>query len=53
MKVSDRQQEYAQISEKDNTISNKFTQKFFHPIPRIKESKIAIENGIICSMDFT
>ena len=42
-----------EISEKDNTISNKFTQKFFHPIPRINESKIAIENGIICSMDLS
>ena len=42
-----------EISEKDNTISNKFTQKFFHPIPRINESKLAIENGIICSMDLS
>ncbi|MEC9099439.1 MAG: AIR synthase-related protein, partial [Chloroflexota bacterium] len=42
-----------EISEKDNTISNKFTKKFFHPIPRINESKIAIENGIICSMDLS
>tara|TARA_B100000686_G_scaffold308208_1_gene348987 strand:- start:1038 stop:2000 length:963 start_codon:yes stop_codon:yes gene_type:complete len=42
-----------EISEKDINTSNKFTEKFFHPIPRIKESKLAIENGIVCSMDLS
>ena len=39
--------------EKNIKSNNKQIQKFLKPIPRIKESELAIESGIICGMDLS
>jgi len=42
-----------EMLEKNIKTSNKQIEKFLKPIPRIKESKLAIESGIICGMDLS
>jgi len=39
--------------EKNIKSNNKQIQKFLKPIPRIRESELAIESGIICGMDLS
>lgn len=42
-----------EMVDENKNISNKQTEKFLKPIPRFKESKLAIETGIICAMDLS
>ena len=39
--------------ENNNIISNKQTKKFLNPVPKINESKYAVESGIVCAMDIS